>query len=126
MINLNYDQDHNAVIIEFVGAIDAAQGDEYLPRLGQFIPSAKGFNLLVDLTAVESMDRGIHGTIKKAMDLFNVRGVAKIVRVIPDPGKDIGLNIMSVFHYESSVRILTVSSRQEAWERLKNKRSVSQ
>jgi hypothetical protein len=36
------------------------------------------------------------------------------VRVIPDSRKDIGLNIMSLFHYRRGVRIVTCETLAEA------------
>jgi hypothetical protein len=40
--------------------------------------------------------------------------VETVVRVIPDPHKDIGLNIMSLFHYRRRVRIITCETLAEA------------
>ena len=48
--------------------------------------------------------------------VYPVHGVAEVVRVIPDPQKDIGLNILSVFHYSRRVRIVTCESLAEAEE----------
>jgi hypothetical protein len=56
------------------------------------------------------------------MSLFNAQGVKKIIRVIPSPDKDIGLNIMSYFHYSNTVKVVVVPSRQEAEERLWNEK----
>ncbi len=126
MIKISYDHEHNAVIIEFVGKIDAAQGEQYFLDIPKVIPKhGKGFKLLVDLSAVESMDPGIRGSIKRAMDLFNAQGVTKIIRVIPSPAHDIGLNIMSLFHYSPSVKVVTLPSRQEAQERLRKEKDSS-
>jgi hypothetical protein len=52
--------------------------------------------------------------IRRIMDLCNQRGVAMVVRVIPDPQKDIGLNIMSLFHYKRQVRIVTCQNLAQA------------
>jgi hypothetical protein len=38
------------------------------------------------------------------------------VRVIPDPHRDIGLKIMSIFHYAGDVQIITCQSLAEAEE----------
>ena len=123
MINVSYDQEHNTVIIEFVGKIDAAQGEQYLPDIPKVLPKhGKGFTLLVDLSAAESIDSEIRGSIKKAMDLINAQGVTKIIRVIPNPDQDIGFNIMSLFHYSSSVKIVTLPSREMAKKHLQNER----
>ncbi len=123
MIKVNYDQEHNTVIIEFVGKIDAAHGEEYLPNLHKVIPKhGKGFKLLVDLSLVQKMDPKFQVSIKKAMDLLNAHGVTKIIRVIPHPAHDLGLNIMSHFHYSKEVKVLTLPSRKEAEARLRTKK----
>ena len=36
--------------------------------------------------------------------------VAAVVRVVPDPHKDIGLNILSQFHYGPNIKLVTVES----------------
>ena len=119
MIKINHDRRHNAVIIEFSGKVDAKQGEQYLPKVSQVIPKqGKGFTLLVDLSSAKSVDPKIQDAITKAMDLFNAAGVARVIRVIPDPDKGIGFNILSVFHYSKNVKILTLSSRAEAMQRL--------
>jgi hypothetical protein len=43
-----------------------------------------------------------------------------VVRVIPDPQKDIGLNILSLFHYRKRVRIVTCETLDEARKVLAN------
>ena len=77
-----------------------------------------GFRLLTDLSQLESMDRACIPYIEGNMDMFREKGVAEVVRVIPDPQKDIGLNILSVFHYTRDVRIVTCESLAEAEEML--------
>jgi hypothetical protein len=78
--------------------------------LGQLRP---GFKLLADFTFMESMDYACAPDVEYAMDLCNEAGVAKVVRVIPDPRLDIGMSIMSLFHYPRSVSIITCQSMQE-------------
>ena len=72
------------------------------------------FRLLTDLTGLESMDLACRPHIDATMDLCNHHGVEKVVRVIPDPRKDIGFNIMALFHYGRHVRTITCESREEA------------
>lgn len=60
-----------------------------------------GFKLLADFTRLESMDTACVPEIGKAMELFDRHQVGLIVRVMPDPAKDIGFNIMSAFHYKN-------------------------
>ena len=120
MIKTSYDGKHNAVVIEFAGKINPAQAEQNLLDIHKVIPKhRKGFKVLVDLSELENMDLTVQEPIAKAMDLLNAHGVTKVVRVIPDPAKDIGLNILSIFHYSKNVKILTVESRKDALERLR-------
>jgi hypothetical protein len=38
-----------------------------------------------------------------------------VVRIIPDPSKDIGLNILSIVHYRGTVQVITCETALEAW-----------
>jgi hypothetical protein len=42
-----------------------------------------------------------------------------VVRVIPDPHRDIGLQIMSIFHYGGDVQIVTCETLVQAEELLR-------
>ena len=72
------------------------------------------FKLLVDLTDLQSMDLGCATSIGEIMDVCNAYGVAIIIRIIPEPSRDIGLQIMSLFHYRNNVQTITCSSAAEA------------
>jgi hypothetical protein len=52
--------------------------------------------------------------VRRMMDMCNEKGVEMIVRVIPDPHKDIGFSILSLFHYHRQVRIVTCATLDEA------------
>jgi len=54
--------------------------------------------------------------LEQIMQLCNEKGVSAVVRAIPDPRRDIGLQIMSYFHYGPEVRITTCRSLEEAHE----------
>jgi hypothetical protein len=56
--------------------------------------------------------------IRSSMDILNKKGVAMVVRVIPDPQKDIGFNILSLFHYRHDVQIVTCGTLEEAMSAL--------
>ena len=77
-----------------------------------------GFCLLTDMSGLEAMDLACVTDIRRVMDLLNKKGVEKVVRVVPDPRKDIGLNIMSLFHYRRGVRIVTCETMEEAMKSL--------
>jgi len=80
----------------------------------------RGFRLLADLSELQSMDVGCAPFIEKAMDMCNEKGASMVVRVIPDPHRDIGLQIMSMFHYGGDVQILTCQTLAEAEEILRD------
>jgi len=73
-----------------------------------------GFRLLVDLSQVEFMDPDCLPDLGRAMELFDQRGVSLIVRVIPDASKDIGLNILALFHYPRNLQFANCRSLIEA------------
>jgi hypothetical protein len=73
-----------------------------------------GFRLLTDLSDLDHMDLGCAQHIERSMDLCNRRGVSKVVRVIPDPRRDIGLSIMSLFHYDRRMPIVVCETFEEA------------
>jgi hypothetical protein len=78
-----------------------------------------GVRLLADLSQVEFMDPDCAAEMGRAMDLLDQHGVSLIVRVIPDPSKDIGLSILSVFHYPHQPRTITCDCLAEALRELK-------
>ena len=124
MVKVSYDREHNTVIIEFEGNIDASQAEKVFPDLEKILPKhGKGFKLLTDFSSVQTMELKVKAAIEKAMEIFNAQGVTEIIRVIPDPALDIGLNIMSRSHYSRDVKVLTLRSRGEAQARLRNEKT---
>jgi hypothetical protein len=75
-----------------------------------------GFRVLGDFSTLDSMDVKAAGQIGRTMELCDQKGVALVVRIIPDPAKDIGFNILTVFHYRHRPRIVTCQSLVEAGE----------
>jgi hypothetical protein len=73
-----------------------------------------GFQMLADLSQLDSMDPACVEIIGQTMELMDQHGVEIVVRVIPDPAKDIGLNIISIFHYPNQPRIVTCQTLTEA------------
>jgi hypothetical protein len=64
-----------------------------------------GFSLLNDLSNLEKMAPGCAEHIIEIMEACNAKHIGTVVRVIPDPTKDIGFNIMSRFHYSPEVKL---------------------
>jgi hypothetical protein len=73
-----------------------------------------GVQLLADFRWLESMDSAAARHIAEIMDMLAEKKVASVTRVIPDPHKDIGLNILSQFHYGPNVAISTFETLADA------------
>jgi anti-anti-sigma regulatory factor len=73
-----------------------------------------GFLLLVDLTHLESMDASCAPELGAIMDLCSAKEVSSVIRVIPEPHKDIGLAIISRFHYNPPAKTQTYENLAEA------------
>ncbi len=57
-------------------------------------------------------------TLPKLWMLLAEKGIASVTRVMSDPHKDIGLNILSKFHYGPEVRIATFGTLADALQSL--------
>lgn len=116
MITASIKLAENLLLVRYSGHVDPEQtrrgADDLETLLRKFHP---GFRLLTDLSLLESMDLDCVPALKRMMDLCDQAGVDLVVRVIPDPHKDIGLSIMSLFHYKKRVRIVTCRSAAEAY-----------
>jgi hypothetical protein len=73
-----------------------------------------GFFLLTDLSNLESMEASCAPEVGAIMDLCSERGMLTVVRVIPDPNKDIGFDLISRFHLPPQVKVQTHASLAEA------------
>ena len=74
MSKVRYDDQHNTVILEFEGNIDAAQAERLFSDIEKILPTAgKGFALLADFSSVQSMELPVKHEIQKAMELFSAR-----------------------------------------------------
>jgi len=81
-----------------------------------------GFRLLADLSALVSMPTTAAPYLGQIMELCAEKGVALVVRLLPaDPSKDIGLAIISQFHYPPDVPIVTCATMEEAMRLLNEK-----
>jgi hypothetical protein len=77
-----------------------------------------GFQLLTDLERLDRMDIECADSIGKIMELCDRKGVDSVVRVVPSPDKDIGFNILSLFHYHHRPPVATCDTLAEAAKEL--------
>ena len=99
----------------YFGLVTATQMTAGLRQAEALLPQMKaGFTVLADLSGLESMDLNCVPHLTRFMDLCKAQGAGMVVRVIPDPAKDIGFNILSIVHYRGKVKILTCDTLAEA------------
>ena len=120
MINFEVDEPKKLLAIRYHGVVRAEETEKGLEQIRNDLAKLqRGFRLLADLSDLQSMDVGCAPFIEKAMDMCNEKGASMVVRVIPDPHRDIGLQIMSIFHYRGDVQILTCETLAQAEEALR-------
>jgi anti-anti-sigma regulatory factor len=113
------DPANNLLIIRYHGYVRSSAVERCARDVANCLTRLQpGFRLLADFTDLEAMDTGCAPHLEHIMQLCNEKGVSMVVRAIPDPRRDIGLQIMSYFHYGSEVRIKTCHSLKEAQEAL--------
>jgi hypothetical protein len=115
VFEVDVDAPKNLIRVIYSQAVSSEDARLAAERFEQMLPQLKpGFRLLTNMTALDSMDPGCLPHIRRVMDMCNKQGIDMVVRVIPDPRKDIGLNILSLFHYDRRVRIVTCETIEEA------------
>jgi anti-anti-sigma regulatory factor len=114
-IAVRSDSARNLIEISFVGVIGAGEIERYETAVTAALAAvSRGFFVYADFTELNSMDSACIPALERTMDRLREHGIARVVRVIPDPGKDIGFGILSLFHYPRSVKIVTCPTRAEA------------
>src|SRR5213082_1408561 len=115
MYAVEIDQSKRLLVIsgsQRVTAEQARMAEERVRELLQDV--APGFRVLADYRWLESMDSAAARHVAEIMDTLAEKGVASVTRVVPDPHKDIGLNILSQFHYGPEIKIATFETLADA------------
>jgi hypothetical protein len=115
VFTVEVDSARNLVHTRYSGSVTAQEMKLGVEQVEVLLPQVrKGFTVLADLSDLEVMELecGVH--IARMMDLCKTGGVAMVIRVMPDPKKDIGLNILSLVHYRGKVKIITCDTLAEA------------
>ena len=115
MYKVESNKSRNLLRISFSKRIEPDEAKVCVEKVKVHLTELKpGFRLLTDLSALESMHVGCVPHLEDSMNACNKSGVSTVVRVIPDPKKDIGFNILSLFHYRRRIRIVTCETLAEA------------
>jgi hypothetical protein len=114
MIKLSHDEKRNRVTLTYEGNVDVGEAEDLYLRLQALMPKCRrGFKALADLSSADTIEKETLPVFRKVMDLLNQHGISEVIRVVPDPEKDIGFNILSVFHYDKDVKVHTCQSLEQ-------------
>ncbi len=103
------------LVIRYHGRVTASAVERCAEEVrAALVKMQSGFRLLADFTELESMDVACVPYFEKIMELCDEKDVSAVVRIIPDPKRDIGLQIMSYFHYSGDVNIVTCHNLSDA------------
>jgi hypothetical protein len=109
------DTSRNLIAVRYQGHVSAAEVKAAYGEVAGLLPQMRtGFTFLADLSRLDSMGLDCIVDITKIMDACNAAGIGTVVRIIPDPRKDIGLNILSIIHYRRGVHMITCRNAAEA------------
>src|SRR5215471_16073096 len=126
MYCVEIDRSKRLVVISAVQHVTAEQAKLVAQQLRELLHEfAPGFRVLADFRWLESMDSAAAPYVAKIMDALAEKGVASVTRVMPDPHKDIGLNILSQFHYGPEIQIATFQTLADALQSMARSDSSS-
>ena len=115
MYALELDPSKRLLVISAAQRVTAEEANMAAQRIREVLHDvAPGFHVLADFRWLESMDSAAAPHIAEIMDALAEKEVASVTRVMPDPHKDIGLNILSQFHYGPDVTITTFDTLADA------------
>lgn len=120
MYGLELDLSGRLLVITLVKRVTADEAKLAVKQLHEKVAAvAPGVDVLVDLRWLDSMDGGAARHIGEVMDILAEKKIRSVTRVVPDPHKDIGLNILSQFHYGPEIEIATYENFAEAIQSLR-------
>lgn len=115
MLLITANKSRQLLHVRFIGLVRAQEmadaRAELAAEMGRLSP---GFHYLVDCSQLESMALDCTPEVGRVMEMVAQAGVGLVVRVIPDPSKDIGLNILGIFHYPEQLKVINCQNLMEA------------
>lgn len=122
MYSVESDRSKQLLVISAAGRVTKKEVESVALRVREMMKEiTPGFRVLTDFRWLERMDPAAAVPLAEIMDALAEKDVAAVVRVIPDPRKDIGLNILSQFHYGPQIKLVTFESLAEALSALMDK-----
>jgi hypothetical protein len=115
MYAVELDQSKRLLVISATQRVTAGQVKAVAQRVRELLQDVRpGFRVLADFRWLDSMDSEAAPHLAEIMDVLTEKGVTSVVRVMPDPHKDIGLNILSQFHYGPEIQLATFQTLADA------------
>ncbi|PYM09064.1 MAG: hypothetical protein DMF15_06925 [Verrucomicrobia bacterium] len=122
MYSIESDRSKRLLVISAAGQVTKKEVETVALRVREMMKEmTPGFRVLTDFRWLDRMEPAATAHLAEIMDALAEKGVATVVRVIPDPHKDIGLNILSQFHYGPQIKLATFESLAEAFSALMDK-----
>jgi hypothetical protein len=122
MYTVELDRSKRLLVISAAQRVTAEQAKQAAQQVRELLQDvAPGLRVLADFRWLESMDSGTARYVADMMDALTAKQVASVTRVMPDPHKDIGLNILSQFHYGPEIQITTFDRLADAVQSLAEK-----
>ena len=117
MYAVELDRSKRLLVISGLHRVTAEHAKLAAQRVRELLQDvAPGFRVLADYRWLDAIDSAAARHIAEIMDICAEKGVASVTRVMPDPHKDIGLNILSQFHYGPEIKIATFETLADALE----------
>lgn len=115
MIEIHAEPERRILTFRFARRVSAKEMQARLDDLRHELARLEsGFVVFTDLSELEWMENAATDQIATYMDLCTARGVGRIVRLIPKPERDIGFELLSVFHHAKGIRTVTCAEPEEA------------
>jgi anti-anti-sigma regulatory factor len=119
MYSVEADKSKRLLVISAAGNVTQEEAKQAAKKVRDILKDfAPGFRALADFTWLDSMDAAAARHVAEIMDALTAKEVTSVIRVMPDPRKDIGLNILSQFHYGPEIQIATFESLADALQSL--------
>ena len=107
------------LFVSYAGRVEPGEFDRGWDELKALIAELQpGYRVLVDTTNLEFMDPECATEVGRVMELLDKSGIGLIIRVMPDESKDIGMNILTIFHFKRKPRIINCQNLAEAIKKL--------
>ena len=114
MLLITSNKSQQLLNIRFLGKVQVGDIQKSLATITAELNSMPpGFRYLVDLSQLEAMDVDCVRELGDIMEMVAQAGVSMVVRFIPDPSKDIGMDILTVFHYPRDLKVVTCRTLEE-------------